>query len=79
MIEYHEEPEVEEPFDDPEPGCSSWNRSTTPPWMSSKPMTARQRLDMKTPFDDSDSEDHEEVFQRRSKANSELEKYSFDP
>ena len=66
MIEYHEQPEPQEDYDDPEPGCSSWGaRSRSPPWASTRPMTARERLTMRTPYDESDSEDHEDAFRRR--------------
>ena len=67
VVEYVEDPEPESGYGGSRPGCSSWGSSNqTPPWASSRPMTLRERLTMRTPFDDSDSEDPEVVFERKT-------------
>ena len=67
VIEYEEEPEYEDGYEAAEPGCSHWrNRDGTPPWASSRPMNLRERLTMRTPYDESDSEDPEVVFERKA-------------
>ena len=67
VIEYTEDPEPEDGYGGSAQGCSYWSdRSQPAPWASTKPMTLRERLTMKTPYDESDSEDPEVVFQRKT-------------